>query len=86
MNGWSGKNLSGYSNPTFDAACLAARTALPDTPEYISTHQEVLRIFSEDIPLLSLFEQTRFLLAVPGLTGLDLPGGMQAFESFRLEP
>ncbi len=85
-NGWSGTNLSGYSNPAFDAACAAARVALPDTPEYTSTRQEILRIFSDDLPLLPLFLQTRFLLAVPGLSGPDLPGGMQALESFRLEP
>ncbi|MEW6093324.1 MAG: ABC transporter substrate-binding protein [Chloroflexota bacterium] len=85
-NGWSGTNLSGYSNPDFDAACAAARVSLPGTPEYTTSRQEVLRIFSQDIPLLPLFVQTRFLLAVPGLSGLDLPGGLQAFESFRLEP
>ncbi|MBI4732731.1 MAG: hypothetical protein HY781_11535, partial [Chloroflexi bacterium] len=85
-NGWSGTNLSGYSNPVFDAACAAARVALPGAPEYTSTRQEILRIFSDDLPLLPLFLQTRFLLAVPGLSGPDLPGGMQALESFRLEP
>ncbi len=85
-NGWSGTNLSGYSNPAFDTACAGAQMALPGTPEYVTARQEVLRIFSADLPLLPLFVQTRFLLAVPGLSGLDLPGGMQAFESFWLEP
>jgi peptide/nickel transport system substrate-binding protein len=85
-NGWSGTNLSGYSNPAFDAACAAARVSLPGMPEYTTSRQEVLRIFSADIPLLPLFVQTRFLLAVPGLSGPGLPGGLQAFESFRLEP
>lgn len=85
-NGWSGANLSGYASPALDAACAAARSSLPGMADYAAIRQEILRLLSEDIPLLPLFVQTRFLMALPGLSGPELPGGMQNLESFRLEP
>ncbi len=85
-NGWSGANLGGYSSPQFDSACAAALASLPGEPDYVSSRQEVLRLLSEDLPILPLFVQTRFLLAAPGLAGSELPGGMQNLESFQLEP
>jgi ABC-type transport system substrate-binding protein len=85
-NGWTGANLSGYSNPAFDTACEAARGTLPGTPEFISTRQQILRVLSEDVPILPLFLKTRFLLSAPGLSGPELPGGLQEMESFQLQP
>lgn len=85
-NGWSGANLGGYSNPQFDAACAAVAASLPGEADYLASRQEVLRLVMEDLPILPLFVQTRFLLAAPALSGPDLPGGMQNLEAFRLEP
>ncbi len=85
-NGWSGSNLSGYSNPQFDSACAAVSTSLPGEAQYLTSRQEVLRLMMQDLPILPLFVQTRFLVASSALIGPELPGGIQNLEIFRLEP
>jgi ABC-type transport system substrate-binding protein len=83
-NGWSGSNLSGYSNVLFDAACVQVNSSLPGTPEYTTSRQTALLLFSQAELLVPLFQHTRFTLADPALTGLE--GGWQAIESFRMTP
>jgi len=54
-NGWIGDNVSGFTNPHFDAACKRVLSALPGTADYIEGHQEAQRIFAEQLPVLPLF-------------------------------
>jgi len=60
-NGWVGNNTTGYSNPTYDTTCRNAMAALPGSAEYVTNHQEAMRILSEDLPAASLF--TRLITA-----------------------
>lgn len=63
--GWGGLNHSGWSNPTFDAICSSALTALPGSPEQKSNHQQAQRIFSEELPLIPLMLEPKITLANP---------------------
>lgn len=67
-NGWRGRNITGYSNPLFDAACRLARGSLPGTPEHVQGHQTALRIFTEDLPALPLFQRPRMMAVSSALS------------------
>lgn len=81
-NGWSGTNLSGYSNVLLDAACEQVGSSLPGTEEYTTSRQTALVIFSQAELIVPLFRYTGFTLSDPALTGLE--NGWQALETFRL--
>ncbi len=68
-NGWNRNfnNETGFANPEFDAACNAALAALPGTPEYEQYHQEALRIWSEQMPIIPLFMRLKVAAARPGI-------------------
>jgi ABC-type oligopeptide transport system substrate-binding subunit len=89
-NGWSGSNLSGFSDPDFDAACERVQASLPGMPDYTASRQTVLSLFAEQVPVWPLFYQVRFTLARPDLAGIQTGFGqaseLQNIESFRLEP
>jgi len=69
VNGWDQLNLSGYSNPDFDAACQAAYQAV-DPAEKATWHAEAQRLWSEDLPVLILYSPARLLLAGPQVLGV----------------
>jgi len=54
-NQWVGTNVSGYSNPNFDAACQAIHQSLPDEPAHAQAFQQAQTIFSGDLPVLPLY-------------------------------
>ncbi len=56
---WTGENVTGWSNPEFDAACKLAQELLPGTEEYRLAHQEALRIFADELPTIPLFPQLK---------------------------
>jgi peptide/nickel transport system substrate-binding protein len=62
---WQGSNPSGYSNPDYDAACLAALQELPGTPAYEEYHKQTQVFFSEELPAVPLFIWPRIALARP---------------------
>ncbi len=70
--GWGGGNASGYSNPQFDQACLAAGNALPETPQFQAVHQQAEAIFTEELPALPLFQRASLVLARPDFCGLKI--------------
>lgn len=70
--GWGGQNNTGWSHAEFDAACEAALNALPGTAEYETTHQEALRIFAEELPILPLFARVKAAVARPEVTNFDV--------------
>ncbi len=55
VNHWVGTNLSGYSNPDFDAACSSARQSLPNETTYAEAYMEAQSIFVQDLPVLPLY-------------------------------
>ncbi len=71
-NAWKGTNVTGYSSPAFDAACQAALAALPGEPEYTAWHQEALRIFVEELPVLPLTTRLSVSASRPDLIGLQV--------------
>jgi peptide/nickel transport system substrate-binding protein len=66
-----GANNTGYSNPEFDQACLAARQALDET-ERRERHQAAQVIFSQDLPSVPLFFRSRLSASSPRLQGYAL--------------
>ncbi len=70
-NGWDGNNETGYSNPTFDAACDEALASLTQA-DRISYHGEALGIFTDDLPVLPLYLKLRVGAAQPRITGFTL--------------
>jgi peptide/nickel transport system substrate-binding protein len=69
---WGGWNLTGWKNPEFDAACAAARNALPGEGAYLSNHQIAQQIFASELPVIPLFIPPKFVAARPDLCGLNL--------------
>jgi peptide/nickel transport system substrate-binding protein len=69
-DGWTGANITGYTNPGFDAACDAARRALPGTAEFDQGHLAALQIFAEDVPAVPLFLRMVVSASRPDITGL----------------
>jgi peptide/nickel transport system substrate-binding protein len=78
-NSWIGTNISGYQNPTFDAACQAALQALPEDPAYTS-HQEAQAIFASELPSIPLYQRLRVAATRPDFCGFSL----DSFSTFAL--
>lgn len=60
-------NVTGWSDPAYDAACAAALGALPGTPRNISAHQEAQRLFAAALPALPLFLDPQTTVTRPGV-------------------
>ncbi|MEZ0397137.1 MAG: peptide ABC transporter substrate-binding protein [Anaerolineales bacterium] len=71
-NDWVGTNLSGYSNPGFDAACLALTQSLPDDAVYRQAYQDTQALFARDLPVIPLYWRLRVAAARPGLSNYSL--------------
>jgi peptide/nickel transport system substrate-binding protein len=64
-----GDNETGYSSADFDAACNAARSALPGTPEYTQNHLLAQEIFARDLPVIPLFLRIKYSISRPDFCG-----------------
>ena len=71
-NQWVGTNVSGYSNPDFDAACQATRQSLSDEPAHAQAYQQVQTIFSGDLPVLPLYWRLEVAAARPEVCHFSL--------------
>jgi peptide/nickel transport system substrate-binding protein len=73
-NNWNRNfsNNTGFSNPDYDAACLAAMAALPGTPAYAQFHSEAARIWMEQQPVIPLFLRLKVAAARPEVRQLSL--------------
>jgi peptide/nickel transport system substrate-binding protein len=69
--GWGGANPTGFSMESFDQACGAIRTSLPDSDESRQAVQNVQSYFEEDLPILPLFFRRDVLISRPGLGGIE---------------
>lgn len=67
--GWSGQNITGYSNPEFDLACQAALEALPGQPGYATNHLLAQEIFARDLPAIPLYQRLMVTAARADLCG-----------------
>ncbi|HSM55857.1 MAG TPA: ABC transporter substrate-binding protein [Candidatus Sulfomarinibacteraceae bacterium] len=83
-NGWSGFNVSGYSNGAYDAACQRAQGRIEGMDGYEASHVETLQIFNQDLPAVPLFMHLQAALATEDLEGLELDPTMP-FETWNVE-
>jgi peptide/nickel transport system substrate-binding protein len=67
--GWGVQNETGYASAEYDAACTAARFALPGTIEYAQNHLLAQEIFAHDIPAIPLFLRIKFTVSRPDFCG-----------------
>ena len=54
-NKWLGVNISGYTNPDYDALCRKAMTSLPGKQDYKDAYAGVQTIFGNDLPSVPLY-------------------------------
>jgi peptide/nickel transport system substrate-binding protein len=71
-NNWVGTNVSGYSNPVFDAACLSSEQTLPDDPFHAAAYAQVQSIFATDLPVIPLYWRVKTAATRPGLCNFSL--------------
>jgi peptide/nickel transport system substrate-binding protein len=70
-NSWGGTNVPGYINYAYDSACVHALTSITEDDELLY-HQEAVRIFTQDIPVLPLYSSIRYGITTPYLEGFTL--------------
>lgn len=71
-NGWLGNNETGWSDPAYDAACESALDAFVGSDAYRAGHQEALRIFSRQVPIIPLFSHLKLVATAPNVRNLHL--------------
>jgi peptide/nickel transport system substrate-binding protein len=72
-NNWnrSYNNNTGFHFEPFDEACELAMNSLPGTPEYEESHQEALRLWSEQVPIIPLFMRLKVAATRPGILNFE---------------
>lgn len=72
-NTWLGGNITGYSNPAFDAACQQARIARPEPAEdYIRANQAAQTLFAQELPVLPLSYRLKVAASRADLCGFEM--------------
>jgi peptide/nickel transport system substrate-binding protein len=83
---WMGINLGGYSNKTFDSACMAARSTDADPAVTRSALEAVQKQFSNDLPAIPLYFHLKIAATRPDFCGLDMDvssrSALHGIESF----
>lgn len=72
-NNWLGVNVTGYTNPEYDAACLAARQTRPDQADlYRERFVAAQRLFAQELPVIPLFFRLKIAISRPDLCGFEM--------------
>ncbi|MBE3037952.1 MAG: peptide ABC transporter substrate-binding protein [Chloroflexi bacterium] len=72
-NNWLTGNITGYSNPAYDAACKLGRLARPDQPDVSKqAYQDGQRILADDLPSIPLFFHLKLVAARLDLCGFTM--------------
>jgi len=71
-NAWIGTNVTGYRNTEFDAACRAARFALPDEQKYADAYRNTQVLFSNELPAIPLYYRLRIAAARTDICSFNL--------------
>lgn len=58
-NKWQGVNISGYSNPDYDAQCRKALNSLPESQDYTDAYNSVQTLFANDLPSIPLYVRVK---------------------------
>lgn len=70
--GWGGWNITGYSNPEFDATCKAAIQSLPGQPSYTENHLKAQEIFATDLPVVPLYLRLKLAVTRPDMCNFEM--------------
>ncbi|HEY5729303.1 MAG TPA: ABC transporter substrate-binding protein [Anaerolineales bacterium] len=83
-NNWVGANISGFSDPDFDATCEGALQVLPNESEYAS-HQRAQEIFAFELPSIPLYMRLKIAAARDDFCGFTLdPSSPDALGDIEL--
>jgi peptide/nickel transport system substrate-binding protein len=88
-NHWVGTNITGYQSDAYDAACRAARLALPDEQAYGESYRQTQALFSADLPAIPLYFRLRTAAARSDFCHFDLDPSAAALwnlEAFDFGP
>jgi peptide/nickel transport system substrate-binding protein len=68
-NGWSGQNMTGFHNPSYDNVCSQQLQSLPGEAAYNTSAREAQRIFAEQLPVVPLFLRLKLAATRPDMCG-----------------
>ena len=71
-NQWTGSNITGFSNPEFDAACTAAYFARQTDADYASLNQQVQNQFATQLPVIPLYFYPKIAISRSDLCNFDM--------------
>ena len=78
-NLWIGANVSGFSNPEYDAACLSLRETRPEQTDLLKARSaEVNRLFAELLPVIPLYYPIKISASRLDLCGLQVDGSARS--------
>ena len=84
-NGWLGINITGWSDPAYDAACQAALAADPaDAASVYSANRAVQEQFVQQLPVLPLYYTIHLTAARPEICNLQVDSSARS-EFWNLE-
>ncbi len=69
-NQWVGVNISGYSNPAFDAACSLGLSSLPGQAGYTEGQAKAQAIYATDLPSIPLYAFVKVVAARPDMCNI----------------
>jgi peptide/nickel transport system substrate-binding protein len=70
--GWGGVNAGGFRDSDYDLACERAMDTLPGQPGYIENQYAVQAIFSEQLPVVPLYQHLKLAVNRPDMCGFSL--------------
>lgn len=69
---YGGANMTGYSNPAYDAACEALLQPGLDSAMQLDKSREVQAILAEELPFIPLYYNLKLLVTRPNLCGVEV--------------
>ncbi len=70
--GWGGVNAAGFRNSDYDRACNLAMETLPGQPGYIDNQHAVQEIFSNQLPVIPLYQHLQLAVSRSDMCGFSL--------------
>jgi len=71
-NNWVGVNVTGFSNPDYDAACEAAESSLPGEESYQEDQVKAQAFFNQNMPAIPLYQLLRISVTRKDLCGYGM--------------
>jgi peptide/nickel transport system substrate-binding protein len=78
--GWGGVNATGFRDNEYDLACEQALGTVSGQPGYLEIHQSVQTIFSEQLPVIPLYQHLKLAVSRSDMCGFSLdPSAISEF-------